>query len=135
VRQIEYTRQLAQPGYVHWNLSSLVANTKLQKELLKEVYTERALVPTNQGDAGPVSKPTVTGEKKTAEQHLVRWSVPHGQMVSAWVLQVKRDGKWETKILPATTKTELVSMKNVSALMVSAVSRFRNVSPAAQYIP
>jgi uncharacterized lipoprotein YddW (UPF0748 family) len=135
VRQIEYTRQLAQPGYVHWNLSSLVANTTLQKELLAKVYTERALVPINPGDAGPVSKPTVTGEKKTADQHLVRWSVPSGQMVSGWLLQVKRNGKWETKFFPATTKTEMVSMKNVSAVTVTAVSRFRNLSPPAQYVP
>jgi hypothetical protein len=77
----------------------------------------------------------VTGEKKTAEQHLVRWNVPSGQMVSGWLLQVKRNGKWETKFYPATTKSEMVSMKNVSAVTVTAVSRFRNLSPPAQYVP
>jgi uncharacterized lipoprotein YddW (UPF0748 family) len=135
LRQIEYTRQLAQPGYVHWNMSSLVANTKLQKELLKDVYTERALVPINPGDAGPVSKPTVTGEKKVGDQHMVRWSVPSGQMVSGWLLQIKRNGKWETKILPAVNKSEMVSMTNVSVVMISAVSRFRNLSAPAPYVP
>ena len=135
VRQIEYTRQLPNPGYVHWNLSSLAANTKLQKELLRRVYTERALVPINSGDAGPVSKPSLTGEKKVGDQHMLRWSVPSGQMVSAWVLQVKRGKDWETRILPANLRGELINMKNVSAVAVSAVSRFRNQSPSAIYMP
>ena len=135
IRQIQYTRQLESPGYVHWNLSSLAANTKLQKELLQRVYTGPALVPRNPGDEGKVVKPTVTGEKKTGDQHLVRWSVPSGQTVSAWVLQVKRNEKWETRKLPASTKAELINMKNVSAVMVTAVSKFRNESAPARYVP
>lgn len=135
VRQIEYTRQLGTPGYVHWNLSSLVKNTKLQKEMLQKVYTGPALVPGNPGDGGKVVKPTVTGEKKTGDQHLVRWSVPSSQTISAWVLQMKRGEKWETRKLPASTKAELINMKNVSAVMVTAVSRFRNESAPALYVP
>ncbi|MGZ8937772.1 MAG: glycoside hydrolase family 10 protein [Limisphaerales bacterium] len=134
VRQIEYTRQLGTPGYVHWNLSSLGKNTNLQKEMLK-VYAGPALVPGNPGDGGKVVKPTVTGDKKTGDQHLVRWSVPSSQTLSAWVLQVKRGEKWETRKLPASTKAELINMKNVSAVMVTAVSRFRNESEPARYVP
>jgi hypothetical protein len=135
VRQIEYTRQLPNPGYVHWNLSSLAANTKLQKELLRRVYTELALVPVNPGDAGPASKPSLTGEKKVGDQHMLRWSVPSGQMVSAWVVQLKRGKDWETRILPANTRGELMNLQNVSAVAVSAISRFRNQSPSAIYTP
>jgi uncharacterized lipoprotein YddW (UPF0748 family) len=133
--QIELTRRSTLPGYIHWNLSSLCANGSLQKMLVNEVYSASALVPVNPGDAGPVSKPAITGEKKAGQEHLVRWSVPAGQMVSSWVLQMKRGEKWETKILPAATRAETINTKNVSVVAVSAVSRFRNLSPTALFIP
>jgi len=130
-RQIELTRKMPQPGYVHWNLSSLQRNTKLQKHLLKDVYTAPALVPVNHGDAGPVSKPSFAVEKKSGDQQMLRWSVPAGQMVSCWVLQVKRGANWETRILPAATKSEWLDTRNASAVSITAISRFRNASPAA----
>jgi hypothetical protein len=130
LRQIEFTRELPQPGYIHWNLSSLVRNTKLQAGLKARTYVKPALVPVNPGDAGPVSKPAVIHEKRGGDQHLLRWSVPAGQMISCWVLQIKRGAEWEIRVLPASTKAELVHGKNVTAVAVTAVSRFRNASPA-----
>ncbi|HEX7862579.1 MAG TPA: family 10 glycosylhydrolase [Verrucomicrobiae bacterium] len=130
LRQIEYTRQLPQPGYVHWNLSSLAGSTKVQRELKEEVYQTRALVPVNPGDAGPVSRPTASIENK-GDQRLVRWSVPNGQMISGWIFQVKRGANWETRILPATMRGELISAKNLTAVSVTAISRFRNLSAPA----
>ena len=136
VKQIELTRDSEQPpGYVHWNLSSLIKNKTLQQRLQDDVYREAALVPVNPGDAGPVSKPTLTGENKTGDRHLLRWNVPAGQMVFSWVLQIKRGDKWETRILAASTRAELINTKNVSAITVTAVSRFRNSSPTAHYTP
>jgi uncharacterized lipoprotein YddW (UPF0748 family) len=130
LRQIEFTRELPQPGYIHWNLSSLVRNTKLQAGLKARTYVKPALVPVNPGDAGPVSKPAVIHEKRGGDQHLLRWSVPAGQMISCWVLQIKRGAEWEIRVLPASTKAELVHGKTVTAVAVTAVSRFRNASPA-----
>ena len=135
VDQIKLTRNSAQPGYVHWNLTALLQNSKLQKDLLNRVYTEDALVPINPGDAGTVITPILHAEKKTGGQHLVRWSVPATQTVFCWVLQVKRGSKWETRILPAANRSEIVSTENVSAIAISAVSRFRNISPAVVYKP
>jgi uncharacterized lipoprotein YddW (UPF0748 family) len=131
IRQIKYTRELSQPGYVHWNMSALARNARLQDALLQRVYTEHALVPVNSGDAGPVSKPALITEKKTSDQLMVRWSVPSGQMVSRWVLQLKRGNTWETRILPERMRSELINTKGVSAISISAVSRFRNISPPA----
>jgi hypothetical protein len=112
-------------------LSSLAKNTRLQNALLRQVYTAPALTPVNPGDAGPVSRPTITSEKKSADQRMVRWSVPAGQMVSVWILQVKRGNDWETRILPGKNRSELVNTRNASAICVTAVSRFRNASPPA----
>jgi hypothetical protein len=98
--------------------------------LKADVYTAPALVPVNPGDAGPVSKPTASIETK-GDQRLIRWSVPNGQMVSGWIFQVKRGAKWETRILPAKMRAELISAKNLSAVSVTAISRFRNLSAPA----
>lgn len=129
LRQIEFTRDLPQPGYIHWNLSTLGQNERLQRELKRRTYDKPALVPVNVGDAGPVNKPMVLREAKGGDQHMVRWSVPAGQMISCWVLQIKRGANWETRVMPASTKAEMISGKNVSAVAVTAISRFRNASP------
>jgi uncharacterized lipoprotein YddW (UPF0748 family) len=130
IRQIKITRETSQPGYVHWSLSKLAELTKLQAELRK-LYSEPALVPRNAGDGGTVAKPTVIVEKKGAGQHMVRWSVPANQPVSCWLLQVKRGEEWETRIIAGSTKAEMIMTKNVSVVAVTAVSRFRNLSPTA----
>ena len=130
IRQIKLTRESSQPGYVHWSLSRLAELPKLQSELRK-LYREPALVPRNAGDAGTVAKPTVTMEKKEAGQQMVRWGVPASQPVSAWILQIKRGDEWETRIIAASTKAEMITTKNVSVMAITAVSRFRNLSPTA----
>ncbi len=132
VNQLKLTRQSSQPGYVHWSLSRLAREPKLQKEIAK-LYAEPALVPRNAGDAGTVARPTlVQAEAKAPGQRFVRWNVPSTQPISCWILQIKRGEKWETRILPAATKSEMISSKNLSAVAVTAVSRFRNLSPTAQ---
>lgn len=135
LKQIQHTRDLPQPGYIHWNLSSLAENGPLQRELRNNIYSEHALVPINHGDMGPVVKPTITAVKKPGDQHLVRWSVAPGQMVSVWLLQIRRGEKWETKILPAATRAETIATRGVSTIAVSAISRFRNMSPTALFVP
>jgi uncharacterized lipoprotein YddW (UPF0748 family) len=131
VKQVKLTRESSQPGYVHWSLSKLAEHSKLRGELVRKLYEEPALVPRNAGDAGPVVKPIVNAEKKGGEQHMVRWSVPAGQAVSQWVVQIKRGEKWDAIFFPATTRAELVNTKDVSVIAVTAVSRFRNLSPTA----
>ena len=130
INQIKLTREAPQPGYVHWSLSKLAESTKLKSEI-RSLYHEPALVPRNTGDAGPVVKPTVTAERKVGGHHMVRWSVPRGQPVSKWVVQIKRGEKWETLFFPEGVRAEMVSTKNVSVIAVTAVSRFRNLSPTA----
>jgi uncharacterized lipoprotein YddW (UPF0748 family) len=131
VNQIKFTRESPQPGYVHWSLSTLAENPKLRNELLRKIYKEPALVPRNSGDAGPVVKPTVRAEKKVGGQHLVRWSVPAGQAVFKWIVQIKRGDRWETLFFPEGIRAEMVDTKNVSVVAVTALSRFRNLSPTA----
>jgi uncharacterized lipoprotein YddW (UPF0748 family) len=131
VKQIRLTREYSQPGYVHWSLSKLAESPKLRSEIRK-LYHEPALVPRNPGDAGPVVKPSVTVEKNVGAQHMVRWSVPRGQLVSKWMVQIKRGEKWETLFFPEAVRAEMVSTKNVSVIAVTALSRFRNLSPTTQ---
>lgn len=135
IKQIQLARKSNQPGFVFWSLSALKENARLQKELTDKFYTRPALVPMNPGDSGTVSKPALTAEKKAGDQLLIRWSAPAGQMISTWVLQIKRGEKWELQLLPSTTRAEMISGRNVSAVAVSAVSRFRNVSATALITP
>jgi uncharacterized lipoprotein YddW (UPF0748 family) len=130
MNQIRLSRETSQPGFVHWSLSKLADQPKLRSELVNRFYTEPALVPRNTGDVGTVSKPVVSTERKGG-QHLVRWSVPKGQSVSCWLMQIKRGDKWETKVFGASTKSEMLDTRNVSVVAISAVSRFRNLSPSA----
>ena len=130
VRQIKLTRESSQPGYVHWSLSKLADLSKLHGELRK-LYSEPALVPRNAGDVGTVAKPTLAAEKNGAGQHMLRWSVPPSQPISHWLLQIKRGEEWETRTFPASTKAETITTRGVSVVAVTAVSRFRNLSPPA----
>ena len=135
INQIEFTRESGTPGYVHWSLGGLVEQSRLQKALLKNLYAEPALVPGNYGDGGSVIKPAVKTEKEGPGKLMLRWSVPAKQTVSHWVVQIKRGSKWETRIVPARTKSELFYTKNIDVIAISAVSRYRNLSPAELVIP
>jgi hypothetical protein len=96
--------------------------------LRSQVYREHALTPVNPGDGGTVHKPSITVQEKGAGQRLLRWSVPSKQTVSFWVVQTKQGNAWITDLVPASTRAQLFHSSRVSAIAISAVSRYRNMS-------
>jgi uncharacterized lipoprotein YddW (UPF0748 family) len=143
VRQIELTRQSAVPGYIHWNLSSLAANPdKLREKLIGKVYKEPALPPSNRGSSfAPPLKPAISLERKGSENPMINWSAPTQNSASAvacWLFQTKIGDKWESEVLPRKITSRTFRAKEGGTphiIAVSAIDRFRNVSPCAMITP
>lgn len=128
VRQIELSRASTQPGYIHWNLSSLARNNGLQNQLTKTVYAAPALVPMNARAASTeIPKPLVVLDESQGKQ-AVQWKTPVGQKVGGWVLQSKRGEEWTTEVLPANVQSKAFPAdKSPSVVAVSAIGRTRQL--------
>jgi len=133
IRQIRLTRAAAAPGYIAWNLSSLARNADgLQDKLRGQVYQERALVPVNPYDSGPVARPSLSLETTKAGRKIVRWSPPANQAVARWVLQIRSSSGWRTEILPGAARSREFQPGEALEVAVSALSPHRNLSPPSQ---
>jgi uncharacterized lipoprotein YddW (UPF0748 family) len=130
VRQIQLTRETSRPGYIHWNISSLVANPgNLDRMLLDKVYSAPALVPSNVETAATSQKPILTAEPKK-DWRVVRWSLAAGQKVNTWVVQAKFGNEWISEVLPARlTAKEFPGNRMPTVVAVSALDRNRQLGP------
>lgn len=127
-QQIQLTRNSDQPGYIHWNLSSLLRSPDaLRQKLRTEIYRAPALVPVNPGDAGPVTAPTLRLEARTAGERWMRWHLAKEQTLSLWVLSVRSGGQWTNRLLPAQTRSFKLP-PGPGSVALTAVSRYRNLS-------
>ena len=134
VRQVQHTRSSATPGYVHWNLSSLLRNRDLVGDRLRdELYHQPALVPPARPEAGIPSKPALSLQRLNPSERLIMWDAPSSDQISFWIVQIKTNGKWQTQRFPAALKTHVIKpgqpMPEVVA--VSALNRDRLPGPAA----
>ena len=124
-------KQPVSGGHVHWNAKSLLRSGELQAALARGPYAEPALVPASPWlDANAPAKPklsTATG----ATSVKLSWENGGAETISAWVLQFKRDGKWSTRILPATNRSQIFDGELPEAIAVSAVDRAGNASRPA----
>ena len=128
-RQIDYTRKSSSPGYVHWHLGVLSKNAELRNRLASAHYSQPALVPNLRTTA--IGTPSLSVIKQSGGKQLLRWSMPRGEKVSAWLFQVKRGGSWTTEILPGPTVSKVVPEAPGATLAITAVSRFRTLSAPA----
>jgi uncharacterized lipoprotein YddW (UPF0748 family) len=142
--QIRLTR--AQPGAtgnVHFNMTVFMQNPdSLNDRLMREVYSESALVPASPWLDGRVpAQPRISVVDDSATHLRVLevkpGVVPAGSPVPSepwlWVVQTRGAGGWTTKIIPATERLYgLGSLDAATPLDVSvtAVDRVGNAGPA-----
>lgn len=143
LKQVRLTRkQRGATGNVFWNISSLIRNPdRLADSILRELYTEPALVPAASWltDGFP-DKPKLTldspGNSKAGK---VTWGNAGPRPVRLWVCQVQRGGKWSTELLPKDRTTlplpDPKSPQYPDAVAVTAIDRYGGASPTAVVYP
>lgn len=132
--QILLAKQLPiSAGHVHWNLTSLLRSAELQAGLIHGPYQEPALIPACRWLDGSIrAKPRLSVSAGESSVKL-SWESNGGEKISGWVVQLKRDSKWSTLMLPASARTQLVDGRLPDALAVSAVDRVGNLSAPATF--
>ena len=135
LRQVQHARGTETPGFIHWNLSSLVRNKdRVGDRLRDELYREHALVPPMSAHSALPSKPTVTTQVQGADK-LLNWSLPPGEEVAFWVVQTKVEGRWHTGLFPGTIRSHLLSPTTghrvPEVVAISALNRHRIQGPVA----
>ena len=133
VNQIKLTRQ--QPGAggnIHWSMSALMKNGGIADELARDLYSEPALVPASPWlDRSPPGKPVVTATNSGATVK-INWTPSGEEPVAHWVVQLKLDNQWVTKIFPGDARSLSTSSKgSISVVAVTAIDRCGNASASA----
>lgn len=134
LRQVQHARATATPGYIHWNLSSLVRNKdRVGDRLRDELYGQPALVPPSAPGAAILAKPILTVQGAPNSDRLITWTIPPNEQVAFWVLQVKSKGAWHTQILPVGVNSYPMRKGGAApeVIAVSALNRYRVLSPVA----
>ncbi len=130
VNQIKLTRQqLGAGGNIHWSMSALMKNGGIADELARDLYSEPTLIPASPWlDRTPPGKPVVTATNSGATVK-INWSPSGEKPVAHWVVQLKLDNQWVTKIFPGDARSLSTSSKGtISAVAVTAVDRSENAS-------
>jgi uncharacterized lipoprotein YddW (UPF0748 family) len=131
VKQIELARkEPGAGGHIHWNVRALLRNPALAGTLQRSVYSEPALSPAlGRVQNIPSSKPRlrVRGSGSSAE---VSWSAPAGQQKPRlWVVQTKKGGDWDMRILSGSRSSCRVGSPDIIA--VTPVTRAGHLGDAA----
>ncbi len=132
VNQIKLARQ--QPGamgHIHWNMSSLLHNSRLTDALKAQVYLEPALVPTVprlMRASGP--KPILhVGGSAPAR---LSWTTVGKEPAWLWLVQARTRGQWRADLLPGAETSQVWQGSPPEFIAITAVDRAGNCSrPAA----
>ena len=122
-------RQSPSGGHIHWNMRSLLRSTELQTALQSGPYAEPALVPASKWltEKAP-AKPQLQATPGSSSVKL-GWDGAT-ETTRLWVLQMKQNGKWVTRVLPATTRSTIVDGVP-EAIVLSGVNRIGEQGTAA----
>jgi uncharacterized lipoprotein YddW (UPF0748 family) len=137
LEQIRLTRALkGKPatGNVHFSMSVFMQNPdSLDERLVREVYSERALVPASPWlDHRAPAAPTVTLSADAISGTAVATLTPASTRdVWLWVVQSRSSNGWTTQILPGTERKTSFATRPLE-VRVRAVDRTGNESPAAK---
>lgn len=145
VHQIEIAeKNPTSDGCVQFSMKTLMANQTLTDALLNGPYAQPALVPSCLwlGGSQP-DKPSVEVETPSSDHSvMLRWyegSSSQANLVQVWVLQMRLQGAWQTRILPADchTITFTADAKQLpDVVAISAVNNYNLQSvPALIYTP
>ena len=132
INQIRLSRsQSGSSGQIHWDMKALMRNEALDSVLAREVYTEPALVP-------PVPwlaqhSPDRPSLKLQPERGGCRitWTTLHPEQVRLWVLQIRKESNWTTRILPRGGQSITLPLPAPEVVAVTAVDRCGLASPPA----
>lgn len=141
VRQIQLTRTTSEPGHIHWNLSSLVSNPdNLQEKLIDSVYQDVAIGPANKrGTSVVLPRPGLSLHNGSSGEKRVKWMLPVTKtvpLIGSWIVQTRYGDKWHTEIVARDERFFSIPKKGPSPdeIVITAVDRFRNLSPGASLI-
>jgi hypothetical protein len=116
-------------GHIHWNMRALMRSASLDQALSREVYQEAALVPASPWLRGSVpGKPKLTLCKGAQS---IAWSSGGSGTPWLWLVQTRRAGHWDTRVLPAKTTSHAWGSGSPEVVAVSAVDRRGVLSSAA----
>ncbi len=131
VNQIAETRERGEKatGHVHFSMRAIMQNRNGLADMLREdVYTEPALVPASPWLLpGAPTRPTLYVDREGIRR-MARWQ-PTGEdrEIFRWVVQLRRDGEWETLLLPRQERS-LNLQGNPDIIALRAVDRAGNIS-------
>lgn len=138
VNEINLTRDMVpkSAGTIHWNLSSLVKNTNLAKELLDGPYKNEALIPASPWlDGIAPNAPDVLFSKNNSDIQ-IKW-ISKDTETFKWVLYFQYDNQWSYKICSLNETSRILNQKIIDAqgkeltlknVVVTAVDRSGNES-------
>lgn len=128
VRQIKLTRdQKGASGNILFGWSALATGNALGSTLLKQVYATPAIPPASQWlDSNSPGRPQVS----LASSSSVRWQPSGEETVWLWVVQWRRNGRWEAQVLPQDERQLGIGGAVAAAdlIAVTAVDRSGNTS-------
>jgi hypothetical protein len=108
-------------------MKALMTQNNLGDMLEREVYAAPALVPLVPWlDTDPPEKPQLTVSGNAAS-----WEAGNAEKVWLWVLQVRNDNEWTTRILPGPTKSRPLQRSELDVVAVTAIDRCGNASVPA----
>jgi len=123
-------RQPVSAGHVHWNMTTLMRSEDLAAALARGPYAQPALVPACAWlDATPPAKPRLSFGPDGSAGWRASWSAGPGDAPRFWLLQVKRAGRWSSRL---TADAELrLAEGEPEAVAVRGLDRAGNLGPAA----
>jgi uncharacterized lipoprotein YddW (UPF0748 family) len=123
VNQIRQTRtEPGVTGHILWNMKSVMRGTNLAVSLLRDVYSQPALVPASPWlGANPVPKPSLSVFEQ-GQGVKISWAAGNGELPAFWVLQTRTNSSWMTQILPGSRLNQTLQNKP-QALSIRAVNR------------
>jgi uncharacterized lipoprotein YddW (UPF0748 family) len=132
VNQIRIGRQQSGVGgHIHWNMKTLMRNDALDEALVREVYSQPALMPaaTWLGARRP-GKPTLfISDNQNFYKAAISWTPGSTINPWLWLVQTRTGNQWMTEIFPGSRKSRMCGDTEVIA--VSAVDRYGNTSQPA----
>ena len=139
--QIKLTRSTGRKsaGHIHWSWKAVAQNKRGLANLLERSYYQGgALIPAmTWSSAQRPGKPRLTVRTETdGSAMLLDWKPGDGSTPTHWVVQTRRDGKWEPAKIVASRKRgmKFAISRNSSApeiIAVTAANRYGNASAPA----
>ena len=124
-------------GVIHWNISSLIKNTRLADSLTKSVYRTKALIPASSWLSDRIPKSPEVNVSKSERGGEISWTTKDDKDIFNWVVYTKYGRVWENRIFPASARSVTVNLglytgqyanSVLESVIVTAVDRFGNES-------